>query len=92
MFHRQPIRKPDRRTRVALRFDEWPQQDQERWNRALREDEDIFADAGLAARWRPTTRQCIMDAYGRCVGELALHDPLALEITVTGRVTRDRIA
>lgn len=91
MFHRQPVREPDRSTRVALRLEEWPKQDRDAWDRAQQEGEDIFAEAGLASRWRSATRQRVIAAYGRWLGELARLEPSALELTPIERVTRERI-
>ncbi len=91
MLHRKPIRAPNRAKRIALRLDQWPDEDRALWSAALR-DEDIFDEPGLAARWRPATRARVLAAYGRWLGELALHEPEALKEGAAGRVTRSRIA
>ena len=85
-----PRRKPDRRTRVALRVEHWPDDDRAQWEAAF-VDGDFFAEGGAGAHLAVATRKSRADAYGRWLGFLVQHEPEALMQTVEDRVTRERI-
>lgn len=85
-----PRRKPDRRTRVALRVEHWPDEDRARWEAAFLQG-DIFAESGAGAHLASPTRKARADAYGRWLGFLVQHEPRALTLAADKRVTRGRI-
>ena len=86
----RPRRKPDRRTRVALRVEHWPDEDRAGWEAAFHHG-DIFAEGGDGAHLAAATRKARADAYGRWLGFLLKHEPEALTQVAEDRVTRERI-
>jgi len=85
----QPRRRPDRRTRVALKVEEWPSDDKIRWSNAFAEG-DIF-EAGKGAHLAPSTKKAWENEYGTWLGFLQRSDTEALDEPLAARVTRDRI-
>lgn len=72
----------------AMRIEDWPQLDRAAWSDAM-STTDLFGSGGLAAHWRPATRQTNIQHYGRWLGFLAwsgLLDPLC---SPADRVTRE---
>jgi hypothetical protein len=85
-----PRRKPDRRTRVALRVEEWPKEDRSRWVAAFVPG-DIFDGAGAGAHLSPASQTGMVYAYGRWLGFLSRSDPDSLSHLPEDRVTRERL-
>ncbi len=85
-----PVRKPDRRTRVALRLEEWPEPDQAMWAAAVAAG-DLFDEAAPGAHLRARTRASLMQAYGRWLGCLLQSEPAAMAQSPGARVTRDQV-
>jgi integrase len=84
-------RKPDRRTRIALRPENWPAIDRALWSAAFRTGE-LFDESGPGAHLRPRTRISLINACGRWLAFLAKNDPVALVAPPAQRLTRERIA
>ena len=85
-----PSRKPDRRIRVSLRVEHWPDPDRQAWA-ALFATGDLFDDRGPGAHLADRTRTSLANAYGRWLGFLARTEPSALNQALGVRVTRERI-
>jgi hypothetical protein len=85
-----PRRKPDRRTRVALQVEEWPEDDRARWVAAFVRG-DIFDEAGAGAHLSSATQRGLVYAYGRWLGFLSRSDPSSLTQALDDRVTRERL-
>jgi integrase len=85
-----PRRKPDRRTRVALRVEEWPKDDRSRWEAAFVRG-DIFDGAGAGSHLSAASQRGMVYAYGRWLGFLSRSDPDSLRYALEDRVTRERL-
>jgi integrase len=85
-----PRRKPDRRTRVALRVEEWPKEDRSRWEAAFVRG-DVFDGAGAGAHLSAASRTGMVYAYGRWIAFLSRSDPDSLSHLLEDRVTRERV-
>jgi integrase len=85
----QPRRRPDRRTRVSLKVEDWPTDDKIRWSNAFIEG-DIF-EAGEGAHLAPSTKRAWENEYGTWLGFLVKSDAGALDEPLGARVTRERI-
>jgi integrase len=85
----RPRRHPDRRTRVSLKVEYWPSDDQTRWSNAFTKG-DIF-EAGGGAHLAPSTKRAWENEYGTWLGFLKRSDAEALDEPLDARVTRDRI-
>ena len=83
-------RKPDRRTRVARRVDDWPPDDRARWEAAF-VARDLFDEAGAGAHLSPASQRAMAYAYGRWLGFLTRSDQSILMIGLENRVTRERV-
>jgi hypothetical protein len=85
-----PRRKPNRRARLALRFEDWPGDDRRRWNAAFVTG-DVFDETGRGAHLAPTTRASWENEYGTWLGFVGRNDSSFLDEPVDSRVTRERI-
>jgi hypothetical protein len=86
----RPRRKPDRRTRVALRMENWPADDRWRWHAAFVRG-DIFDEAGAGAHLSSASQRAMIYAYSRWLGFLSRSDPVSLKQALEHRVTRERL-
>jgi hypothetical protein len=75
----QPRRKADRRTRVAVRIEDWPEDDRRRWL-ATFVVSDLFDESGAGAPLSARSRKGLEDIYGTWLGFLRKYDPTALEL------------
>jgi integrase len=89
-FSTPPPLKPNRRIRVALRLEDWPAEDQKRWNAAFVRA-GLFEEQGVGSHLSSRTRVSLANAYGRWLGVLARHDPEALTLTAAERTTPERV-
>lgn len=85
-----PVRRGDRRQRISLRLEDWPEPDRKAWSAAFIEA-DIFDEVGQGAHLAKATRVGLTNAYGRWLGFLTRSDSLALALAPGDRVTRERI-
>jgi integrase len=85
----QPRQRPDRRTRMALKVEDWPLDDQRRWSDAFLKG-DVF-EAGDGAHLAPSTRTSWENEYGTWLGFLGRSDATVLNEALDARVTRERI-
>ncbi len=79
-----------KRPRLAIDFEDWPQQDQEAWVVATTET-GIFSQGGLAAHWRPKTKRQVQTGYSLWIGCLARHGRLNPTETPGERLTVDNL-
>ena len=89
-FASPPPTKPSRRIRVALRLENWPADDQRRWNAAFVRG-GLFEEQGVGSHLAARTRVSLLNVYGRWLGILARHDPDALALTAGERTTPERV-
>jgi integrase len=89
-FSSSPPLKPNRRVRVALRLEDWPDEDQALWQAAFTEGE-LFEEVGRGAHLAPRTRLTLARAYGHWLGFLGAADKASLAVHPSERVTRQRI-
>lgn len=68
-------------------FDEWPVEDQLRWQAAFKTG-DRFDDSGPGAHLAESTRKVWREAYGRFVGYVETHRPELLGEAPNARIDR----
>ena len=76
--------------RLGIPLSDWPDADRKAWEAAL-EIGDIFADGGVAARWRPATRADALNGYAYWLRFLVDQDPALLDLEPGARATPDLI-
>ena len=64
-----------RGTKIMLSFVDWPAEDQERWQQALKPS-DRFAESSLGAHLAPATRKARQESYGRFLGFISFPTPI----------------
>jgi site-specific recombinase XerC len=74
--------------KIYLPFLEWPQQDQEAWDKAI-EDGDILDGRGPAFHWAAATRRTNINHYGRWLAFLAATGRMDAAYCPAGRVKPD---
>jgi hypothetical protein len=84
-----PRRKPDRRTRTALKLEDWPAEDHRRWGDAFKSG-GVF-NTGAGAHLVPPTKASWENEYGTWLAFLQRSGPAVLDDPLASRVTRDRI-
>ncbi len=80
-----------RRIPLSLQFPDWPPRDQSKWRAARRPAEQLLAEHGLAARWRPKTADQTEKGYGLWLGCLARDDRLTIDAAPAERLTAENI-
>jgi integrase/recombinase XerD len=80
---------PGRKPRFQLPYNEWPLPDRLLWQRAFSED-DPFADATAAHLSKATRERCLC-SWRRFLGFLTKHEPSALDLTSSDRLTIERV-
>src|SRR5712692_7339897 len=80
---------PGPEPRLHLPFCQWPPADRLLWERAMASD-DPFAEAA-GARLAKASRQTYQLAWRRFLGFLTVHEPTALELAPTERLTTERV-
>src|SRR5215203_4610015 len=80
-----------RRRRLSLSWQEWPRADQVAWERAISPASLLDDEGGLAASWRPRSREAVLRSYGRWLGFLAHHGDLDAVVEPADRMTPERI-
>ena len=78
-----------REPRLHLPYGQWPAADRLLWERAMGSD-DPFADAA-GARLAKASQHNYLFAWRRFLGFLAIHEPTALELAPTERLTIERV-
>ena len=63
-----------RGTKIMLSFADWPAEDQERWQQALKPT-DRFEQSSLGAHLAATTRKARRESYGRFLGFISVFHP-----------------
>ncbi len=76
--------------RIGIPLTDWPAPDRKAWERALAAG-DVFADSGIAARWRPATRKDAINGYGYWLRFLIDEDRDLLDLDPGVRATPDRL-
>ena len=79
------------RRRLSLPRQEWPRADRAAWERALSPASLLDDEGGLAASWRPRSREAVLRSYGRWLGFLARHGDLDDVVEPADRMTPERI-
>src|SRR3954452_19832435 len=82
---------PPARRRLSLPWQEWPQADRAAWERAISPASLLDDEGGLAASWRPGSREAVLRSYGRWLGFLARHGDLDASVEPADRMTPERI-
>ncbi len=80
-----------RRIPLSLQFPDWPPRDQSKWRAARRPAEQLLAEHGLAARWRPKTADQTEKGYGLWLGCLARNNRLDIDAAPAERLTPENI-
>jgi integrase len=80
-----------RRRRLSLPWPEWPRADQMAWDRAISPASLLDDEGGLAAAWRPRSREAVLHSYGRWLSFLARRGDLDAVVEPAERITPDRI-
>ena len=75
--------------RLHLSYAQWPAADRLLWQRAMDSD-DPFADAA-GAPLSKASQHTYLFAWRRFLGFLAIHEPTALEIAPSERLTIERV-
>ena len=73
--------------RLHLAYDQWPASDQVIWERAMRGDDPFAAGVHLAK----ASRHDYLFAWRRFLGFLTIHEPTALGLPPSERLTADRV-
>lgn len=82
---------PASRRRLSLPRQEWPRADRAAWERAISPASLLDDEGGLAASWRPRSREAVLHSYGRWLGCLARHGDLDDVVEPADRMTPERI-
>jgi integrase/recombinase XerD len=82
---------PASRRRLSLPRQAWPRADRAAWERALSPASLLDDEGGLAASWRPGSREAVLRSYGRWLGFLARHGDLDDVVEPADRITPERI-
>ena len=80
---------PGPEPRLHLPYGQWPAADRLLWERAMGSD-DPFAEAA-GARLAKASQHNYLFAWRRFLGFLAIHEPTALEVAPTERLTIERV-
>ena len=80
---------PGRKPRLHLPYGQWPAADRLLWERAMGSD-DPFADAA-GARLAKASQHNYLFAWRRFLGFLAIHEPTALDVAPSERLTIERV-
>src|SRR5947209_1418886 len=72
--------------RIGLRYDEWPAQDRDAWERA-RESSGLLDQGGVASKWRPATLARAEAEYGRWLAFVWSFKAESFTVTAAERVT-----
>ncbi len=73
-----------------LPFNQWPDIDRAAWEAAI-EPGDPFSRAGLAAHWRPATRDLVIKGYGQWLAFLEHCNQLDAHVGPAVRLTREAV-
>ena len=74
-----------------LSFADWPAEDQERWEPALKPT-DRFEESSLGAHLAPATRKARRESYGRFLGFISAFHPDRLSHPPEARIDRTTLA
>jgi integrase/recombinase XerD len=80
-----------RGTKIMLSFADWPAEDQERWQQALK-PADRFEESSLGAHLAPATRKARQESYGRFLGFISVSHPDRLTHPPEARIDRTTLA
>ena len=80
-----------RGTKIMLSFADWPAEDQERWQQALKHT-DRFDESSLGAHLAPATRKKRRESYGRFLGFISVFHPNRLSRPPEARIDRRIVA
>ena len=80
---------PGPKPRLHLPYGQWPAADRLLWERAM-DGDDPFAEAA-GARLAKASQHSYLFAWRRFLGFLAIHEPAALEVAPTERLTIERV-
>jgi hypothetical protein len=80
-----------RGTKIMLSFADWPAEDQERWQQALKPS-DRFEESSLGAHLAPATRKNRRESYGRFLGFISVFHPDRLSHPPEARIDRTTLA
>ena len=72
-----------RGTKIMLSFADWPAEDQERWQQALKPT-DRFEESSLGAHLAPATRKTRRESYGRFLGFISVFHPESAQSSTRG--------
>ena len=80
--------RPSKNSLRSLKFEKWPEIDRAAWKTAMRPG-DPFTAAGLAAHWRPATRDLVADCYGEWLAFLDRRNKLGVQVDPAERLKRE---
>jgi len=80
-----------RRDKLYLSYEDWPEDDQRRWETAFKAGTDLFDDSGPAAHLAEQTRLRLQYTYGKFLAFLSVHDASLLSRPPAARLDRTTI-
>jgi len=80
-----------KRARLSLYFSDWPPGDQAAWRASRRPSEQLLAEHGRAAGWRPKTADQTEKGYDLWLGCLARNGRLTIDAAPAERLTAENI-
>ena len=81
-----------RTAKMQLSYNQWPEEDRDRWGAANRSGADPFDDCGPAAHLAEPTRQNLKGCYARFLGYLSLKKSSLLACAPETRLNREIVA
>lgn len=80
------------RNRLSLSLADWPRQDQAAWRAARSRSDQLFAEDGRAAGWRPKTARQVEKGYGLFLGCLERHGCMNRDACPADRIAPENVA